>query len=299
VPSASKSPPDFVASRQDVGSLQRGLAILDLIVRAERPLTTSEIGSAVNLSPSTTHRLLKSLSELGYLMRDAAKRYSPSARAMFPMNLLHPLNALRRNYAEELIALRQQFGLTVALVLFIGGKRRVLETFTGNDSFSPYQSTEDIGPLHSTASGKIFLACLSPAEREAVLGKAPYEVHTPLTITTREALDAELAAVRVRGYSSALDENIQGISAVGAPIWCSADLALGALIITGASKHFEPPRLQAITQAVVQRVDLFSRASSDIRAVCRLLGHVERAGNDRFASDSHPPPRLRSAIGAR
>lgn len=259
--------------RQDVGSLQRGLAILDAVVKTERPLTSSEISDAVGLNPSTTHRLLRSLSEMGYLFRDASKRYYPSARALFPSNLFHPLNVLRRNSMEELLSLRRRFGLAVALVVFIDFKRWVLETIHGNDSFSPYTDTEVLASLHTTVAGKILLSSMPSDARSKLIGSGPYEALTSKTITSPKDLERELSAVEAQGYATSLDEMLQGLSAVGAPIWCAPRRPLGAVIMSGATKHFDDSRLKEMATAVAHSAGLFSFASPDVRAVCRFLGH--------------------------
>jgi len=261
------------SAKEEIGSLQRGLAILDTVVRAERPLTSSELAEVVGLSTSTTHRLLQSLSELGYLFRDSSKRYYPSARALFPTNLVHPLNVLRRNSMDELIGLRRRFGQAVALVVFIDRKRWVLESIPSSDSFSPYTETEVAAPAHTTVAGKILLSTISADERVTLIGSGPYEALTPKTITTPQRLDRELATITAQRFATSVDEMLQGLSAVGAPIWCSPGTPLGAVILSGASKHFTADAMKEMTTAVMHSAGLFSFASPDVRAACRFLGH--------------------------
>ncbi len=265
--------PSAEEPRQDIGSLQRGLAILNAVVRTERPLTSSEIADAVGLTPSTTHRLLRSLSDIGYLFRDASKRYYPSARALFPTNLFHPLNVLRRNAAEELLSLRSRFGLSVALVVFIDGKRWVLETIHGIGSFSPYTDTEVSASLHTTVSGKLLLSTMEPQARLRLLGPGPYEALTSKTITSPADLERELSEVSAKGYATSIDEMLHDLTAVGAPIWCAPGRPLGAVIMSGAIKNLEEPKLKDMVTAVIRSAGLFSFASRDVRAACRFLGH--------------------------
>src|SRR5690606_38961092 len=58
---------DKSAPRQ--GTLQRGLLILDTLIQAGHPLTLAGIAAEVRLDLSTTLRLLRSLEELGRVMR--------------------------------------------------------------------------------------------------------------------------------------------------------------------------------------------------------------------------------------
>ena len=70
-------------------------------------------------------------------------------------------------------------------------------------------------PLHATSSGKVFLAWLPEEERAGVL--PPHlERYTQRTVTDRDQLDADLADVRRRGFSTCigeLEDHSNGVSA--------------------------------------------------------------------------------------
>jgi IclR family transcriptional regulator, acetate operon repressor len=267
------APGNIDEMRFDTGSLQRGLAVLEAVIRAERPVSANEVGSLVGLSASTTHRLLKSLSEQGYVIRDSAKRYFPSVRALFPANLFHPLNVLRRVTIEHLLGLRNQFGLASSLLVFLGGKRWVIETIHGHDALSPYNEMEVTAPLHATAAGKILLSIFSEEERAEALGPGPYERLTSTTIVEPEKLRAELAKTVASGHAIALDEMLQGLSAVGAPVWYAPRRALGALVLAGPTRNFEGEKLTKLVASVCETAGILSHASPDVRTVGKLLGH--------------------------
>lgn len=264
---------DSEEARQDTGLLQRGFAMVEVLVKEERPLTSAEIAELVGLNSSTTHRLLQTLIQIGYVWRDQAKRYHPTARALFPTSLYHPLNSLRRAAVEELRSLRQTYGFTTALQIFLGYKRVVLEIMLGSENFSPYFQTEVTAPIYATASGKLLLANLSDTERDQVLGPEPYKSHASRTLVTRAELEREIKEALERGYSITLDEMLQGLAAVAAPIWLSSRRMMGAVVISGPSKHFDAQTVKQLSTAAMRSAELFSFASPDIRAVSRFLGY--------------------------
>ena len=264
---------DNEETRQDTGLLQRGFAMVEVLVKEERPLTSAEIAELVGLNSSTTHRLLQTLIQIGYVWRDQAKRYHPTARALFPTSLYHPLNGLRRAAAEELRGLRQTYGFTTALQIFLGYKRVVLEIMLGSENFSPYFQTEVTAPIYATASGKLLLANLGDEERDQVLGPEPYKSHASRTLVTRAELEREIKEALERGYSVTLDEMLQGLAAVAAPIWLSPRRMMGAVVISGPSKHFDAQTVKQLSTAAMRSAELFSYASPDIRAVSRFLGY--------------------------
>jgi DNA-binding IclR family transcriptional regulator len=264
---------DIEETRQDTGLLQRGFAMIEVLVKEERPLTSAEIAELVGLNSSTTHRLLQTLIQIGYVWRDQAKRYHPTARALFPISLYHPLIGLRRAASDELRSLRQTFGFTTALQIFLGPKRVVLEIMLGSETFSPYYQTEVAAPIYATASGKLLLANLTEAERDQLLGPEPFKSHAARTLVTRAELERELQESLERGYAVTLDEMLQGLSAVAAPIWLSPRRMMGAVVISGPTKYFDTAAVKQISTALIRSAELFSFASPDIRAVSRFLGY--------------------------
>lgn len=256
----------------DAGLLQRGFMVLDALIREEHPLTSAEIAALVDLNPSTAHRLLQALIQVGYVYRDDAKRYSPSIRALFPISLYHPLQVFRRAANDELRELRRRFGMTVALVIFFANRRLVLELVPGNDSLSPYFETELVAPLHATATGRLLLLNLSSEQRRALLGSEPYEARGSQSIKTFDELEREIELTSRRGYALAIDEMVEGLSGVAVPIRAGGRRILGSIGMSGPSHGFDEASIEKAATALKRSSDLFSTASPDLKVVCRFLG---------------------------
>lgn len=256
-----------VESKNDSGTLQRGFAILELLIEATRPLTARDIADAIQVNDSTVHRLLQTMREIGYVCRDESKRYHASPKAFLPLTIYHPLNLLRRDAFEPLRILREQFGLTASFIVFVGTERLVLDVSGVTGMLTPYYDTYLKSPLHASASGKILLQTLAPHVRAELLGPAPYHAFTPKTITDPDVLARELDETARRGYAVNLDENFVGISAMGAPILCGPEQAAGCLLLAGTSDRFTKPRIEEIGQALREKANLFSFGSPPLRAV--------------------------------
>ena len=82
-------------------------------------------------------------------------------------------------------------------------------------------------PLHCSALGKVLLAFGA-----ATMPCEPFEARTARTITTRAALQAELAAVRVNGYAVTDEELEPGLSAVAAPVFAGGLSAIAAISVS-------------------------------------------------------------------
>ena len=75
------------------------------------------------------------------------------------------------------------------------------------------------GELHSSASGKAFLAFLPRPAQDLLLSATTLTKFTHNTITTLAALKVELARVRRRGFSVNDEEVELGVRCIGAPIF--------------------------------------------------------------------------------
>ncbi len=82
-------------------------------------------------------------------------------------------------------------------------------------------------PLHCSAIGKVLLAFGA-----ATMPGEPYEARTARTITSFAALDADLAAVRDRGYAVTDEELEPGLVAVAAPVFAGGRTAIAAISVS-------------------------------------------------------------------
>jgi IclR family pca regulon transcriptional regulator len=87
-------------------------------------------------------------------------------------------------------------------------------------------------PVYCTSMGKALLIDLSREELFTLLGEGPYIRHGPNTITTLDALEAELVRVRKNGYAINDEELAYGLRSVGAPIRNSANEIIAAINIS-------------------------------------------------------------------
>lgn len=71
--------------------------------------------------------------------------------------------------------------------------------------------------LHSTATGKLFAAF--DARLHAEMLRRPRPQLTAHTLVDAEALDAEMAAIRERGWADSCEETVEGIIGYSVPVW--------------------------------------------------------------------------------
>lgn len=254
------------------GALARGLHIVEVLIESPIPMSLSEIAEATGLENNTVTRLLRGLTETGYVIRHvASKRHSPGPRTLFPMRLYHPLNELRRQAHPRLAAMREGHGETTSLVIFVGHTRMLVDSVQGHEFLGPYYNDPWMSaPLHGSVTGMLLLQAMNDVDRRRLLGAEPFEARTAKTITQAAALGRELSAIRQRGFAVVHDTTFVGVSAVGAPIRARESI-VGCLVVTGSSSRIDAPRAAGIGADLMEAANLITHGSPALDAVGHFL----------------------------
>ena len=122
-------------------------------------------------------------------------------------------------------------------------------------------------PLHSTASGKLFLSRMSDDEARKALGPEPYQRFTAKTITEFAPLAAELAKVRKTGIGTHGSERFDDSAAIAVPV-----LASDGSMVMAVAMH--APSSRASLKTCMGYVGALQRAAS---AIAGTLGRPPAA----------------------
>jgi IclR family acetate operon transcriptional repressor len=109
--------------------------------------------------------------------------------------------------------------------------------------------------LYCTGVGKAILAVLPSEQTRALIGETALVAHTPTTITDPDALDAEIALIRARGY--ALDEG---------------EMEVGVRCVAVGMPGAVPMAVSVSGPAARMTDDLVATAVSALRAASTELG---------------------------
>jgi IclR family acetate operon transcriptional repressor len=117
-------------------------------------------------------------------------------------------------------------------------------------------------PLHCSALGKVLLA-FGAAE----LPPGRLQQRTAKTITTRQGLRAELAAVRDRGYALTDQELEPGLVAVAAPVFADGPAAVAAISVSAPATRLTADQVGVTAARCVAAADALSAALGHARDV--------------------------------
>jgi IclR family transcriptional regulator, pca regulon regulatory protein len=203
-------------------SLERGLAILECFT-PERPVWgIADLADALGMSPSTTHRYVLTLTQLGYLVQGARRKYrltlSVTDLGMSAMNG----TSLQEHARSSLEDLRRETGFTVVVGVLDGPEVLLVDYLRGNHRG---QQKIDLGqapgsrlPVHCTAVGKLLLAHLPEREQRRVISELTLRRRTTSTIIRKKALREELSSIREWGIAAAEEEFASGLYSIAVPV---------------------------------------------------------------------------------
>jgi DNA-binding IclR family transcriptional regulator len=116
-------------------------------------------------------------------------------------------------------------------------------------------------PLHATSTGKALLAFLPPAEVRRVLAEG-LPAFTDTTITSPDALVAELDATRERGYGTCAGELESSLYGVSAPVLGPTGRPLAVLSIWGPGDRVSKQTFAQLGAVVLEAARLVRCAPS-------------------------------------
>lgn len=200
-------------------TLFRGMKIMQQIAEANRGLSIAELVELVDLPKPTVHRIATQLEEEGFLLRGPDKRFvvgSTLKKFALSVQANRSVGAPRHAILEQL---SQEVGETCNCSMLDGHRTVYFDRVEYN---WPIKVDLHLGsklPLHATASGKLFLAYMKPSERKRILQATPLTQRTEQTITSLDALEAQLKLIRKEGVGFDNEELLTGMVAVSVPVF--------------------------------------------------------------------------------
>ncbi|TAM60119.1 IclR family transcriptional regulator [bacterium] len=203
---------------QPLESVERLLDILETLTEHGEPMGVSECARATGVNKSTVYRMLATLEQRGYMVKDPlTDRYQMSARVKHLGLQAVPSAGLVERAHERLVALRDATSETVHLTVYQGGG--IAKYVDRVESTQPVRSSSLVGtcvPATSTSTGKLLLAHQSDAEIGQVC--SALKRYTKLSITSAAGMRAELERIRRSGIAINRGEYRQEVCGVAVGI---------------------------------------------------------------------------------
>lgn len=240
-----------------IKSVLHAFRVFGLFSPAHPRWSVTQISSALRLSKSTVSRLLATMADEGFVLKDPETgRYELGTRA-YEVGVAF-LSGL--SFRRVTLPVLEELAFTVRETVFLGILGEGAAVYI-DKILSPLALRVDshIGvaiPLHATALGKVLLAAQPDAAIELVVSRG-LRAYTKRTIVDPTALWREVQAVRRQGFATDLEEFEDNLHCIGFPVRDSSGAVVAAFSVAG-------PAVRFTREVMRSNLGLFRQAAAEI-----------------------------------
>ncbi|TKC85920.1 IclR family transcriptional regulator [Trinickia terrae] len=234
-------------------SLEKGLAVLRAFSAKRRTMTLAEVAEATSITKSSAQRMIYTLEKLGYVRKHPlTRRYQLTPRVMqigFNYLAADTLIDVANPFLSELTNLT---GETTNLTEPDDDEMVYVARFVSTKFVPIHMPIGSRIPMFCTGSGRAYLSALPPDEASARLQLMELRTFTPRTLTSLEAIEAQLADARRNGYATNREELFIGDMTIAAPVLGSQGRPVAAVhVVAPTSRWSFEEAQQRLAPAVI------------------------------------------------
>jgi len=240
-------------------TVAKAIGILDILAsKAEEGVSLAELSTLISMPKSSTHRYLATLQELGLAERRKDDRFSLGVKVVELAGSFLAKNDLRNETQLVLKDLAERTNETIHLAVPSGAEVVYIAKVESTHALGMFSHIGARQPMHCTALGKAILAFIKTEQLQIFLSQ-PLARRTPNSITSPNALIAELDLIRSRGFAIDNEENELGIRCVGAPIMDYTATPIAAISISAPRDRMDLERCMELGSLVCEATQMVSR----------------------------------------
>lgn len=233
-------------------TLKRGLAVLELLGTAEGGYSVSEAAQRLELPMGTTHRLLQTLMQVGYVEQDPrTRRYELGLKILELRGATVATMRIAADARPLLRDLMMRTGLRAHLAVYRGGGVIYIDRVDNPSTLDQFIPIGRKAPAHATGLGKALLAHVPDDEVAAFLARQSLPGFTSSTITDTGKLLSELASIRQQGFALDRGESAENTCCVAVPVVDYTGRAIAAVSVAGTRDEVAP-RLAELPRIVIE-----------------------------------------------
>ena len=249
-----------------VQSVDRALALVDIIAESEDGLSLAQISNAIELPKSTVFGLLSTLRDYNYVTQSPDDGRYQLGIKLFELGTQVARTWDIRDAARPVLRrLMNEFGDTVHLGAEDNGEVLYIEKMSPESIVNIVSEVGIRLPMHCSALGKVLLASKSKSELKRIIGMRGLPAFTHKTITTQSKLEKELVQIREQGYAVDDGEIMENLRCIAAPIKDSYGVIKYAVSISGQLRDMHGKRLEHIIDEVKKGADEISASIANAR----------------------------------
>lgn len=234
------------------GTVGKALEILDQVAAFGRPVRFSELLEDSSYPKATVYRFLQTLTNQRMLSYDPDRQtYSMGIRLVRLAHSAWKQSSLAPIARPFVDALAAEVSETVHLAQMDSGQVLYVDKRNASQPVEMFSQAGKVGPGYCTGVGKAMMAFMEDDDLSIALTRQSYYAHTSTTITSVDALLAELEEIRKQGIAFDREEHEPGIICIATPILVDDKRVAGGLSITSTTERHSLKDLEDFKPALM------------------------------------------------
>ncbi len=248
-----------------IQSVSHALDILESFTKTDKELGVTELSKRLGLHKNNVFRLLATLEHRGYIEQNReTESYRLGPKTLQIGSIFIEQRECRRQARPILEDLMAATGETAVVAVLRADKVIYMDSVEANRAVRAVSRIGAMLPAQCTAVGKAQLALLSPADIERLYQGSVLEQQTSRSLKSRDALIADLAATRERGYAVENEECDVDVRSIAAPVRDFSKNVIAAIGIIGP--------VSRLTDQQLEQGGVIARLQDAALALSRKLG---------------------------
>lgn len=236
-----------------VQAVDRALALLEALATRADGSRLTDLARAVGLANSTAHRLLTTLERRGFAQFDANHARWHVGRRAFTVGVAFTRwQSFIAAAMPFLRRLRDATRETANLGVLDEGEVVTVAQVESREIIRAIAPPGGRAPVMNSGMGKAIVASWPDAAIESLVARHGLPRLTRHSLTTPEAVRAEIAQIRQRGYAFDNEEFTPGMRCVAAVVWSPSGEPMGALSVSALAARMSLADMDQTGQRVQQ-----------------------------------------------
>jgi DNA-binding IclR family transcriptional regulator len=242
----------------------RLFALLEVVASKDQFFSLQGLAEETGIPKPTLHRMLQQLESAGLLERSGdSRRYGTGVRLRKLAESLLLNDTFHGARHSVLRSLVNEIGESCNLTALSGSEVMYLDRVETPAPLRFYLHSGSRVPVHCSASGKLFLASMTPVQRQRLLGHAPLEAFTPKTLTHLEALEEEIKQVKRQGFALDNEEFLPGLMCVAVLVPSPEGRSNLCVAVQAPIMRLTPDKAIGLLPALQRAADALSQIEHD------------------------------------
>ncbi len=233
-------PKSIFASEQPktVQALERGLVVLSELAK-NSGISLTDLAIKVDMPASSVHRVLATLEKHGFAgFEENTQEWFVGVEAFRAGNAFLTRANLAEAARDAMRQLMDDTGETANLAIADSGDVVFIGQIESDNPIRAFFNPGTRGSMHASGIGKALLAEMPHTSVEKIVQKNGLPSYTDSTLTTKDALFANLDTIRQQGWSLDDEERFSGMRCVAATIHNAFGEAIAGISVSGPSVRF-------------------------------------------------------------